>query len=236
MSRKRIVLLLIVLLLVVDQVVKIWVKTNMALDQSFTVFPNWFFIRFIENPGAAFGFQLGGSYGKLILSVFRLAAIAALGYYLAVLLRKKAPTGVLVGFTLIFAGAVGNVIDSAFYGLLFRSRPLPASRLFFPKEADMPVSCTARWLTCFISRFLAVCTPVGCLGWAVNRSSFSVRSLTWPTAIFPSELSTCCCSSANFSNKFLARKANFQKGGIRVVKGFPKAPAHNLPPRCHRIR
>ena len=211
MSRKRIVLLLIVLLLVVDQVVKIWVKTNMALDQSFTVFPNWFFIRFIENPGAAFGFQLGGSYGKLILSVFRLAAIAALGYYLAVLLRKKAPTGVLVGFTLI-------------------------SRLFFPKEADMPVSCTARWLTCFISRFLAVCTPVGCLGWAVNRSSFSVRSLTWPTAIFPSELSTCCCSSANFSNKFPARKANFQKGGIRVVKGFPKAPAHNLPPRCHRIR
>lgn len=112
----------------------------MALDQSFTVFPNWFFIRFIENPGAAFGFQLGGSYGKLILSVFRLAAIAALGYYLAVLLRKKAPTGVLVGFTLIFAGAVGNVIDSAFYGCSFRSRPLPASRLFFPKEADMPVS------------------------------------------------------------------------------------------------
>lgn len=64
MSRKRIVLLLIVLLLVVDQVVKIWVKTNMALDQSFTVFPNWFFIRFIEIPGPAFGFQLGGSYGK----------------------------------------------------------------------------------------------------------------------------------------------------------------------------
>ena len=189
MSRKRIVLLLIVLLLVVDQVVKIWVKTNMALDQSFTVFPNWFFIRFIENPGAAFGFQLGGSYGKLILSVFRLAAIAALGYYLAVLLRKKAPTGVLVGFTLIFAGAVGNVIDSAFYGLLFSE-----------------------------------CTPVGCLGWAVNRSSFSVRSLTWPTAIFPSELSTCCCSSANFSNKFPARKANFQKGGSGLLKASRKPP------------
>ena len=212
MSRKRIVLLLIVLL-VVDQVVKIWVKTNMALDQSFTVFPNWFFIRFIENPGAAFGFQLGGSYGKLILSVFRLAAIAALGYYLAVLLRKKAPTGVLVGFTLIFAGAVGNVIDSAFYGLLFSESTFTGVATFLPEEADMPVSCTARWLTCFISRSLAECTPVGCLGWAVNRSSFSVRSLTWPTAIFPSELSTCCCSSANFSNKFPARKANFQKGG-----------------------
>ena len=128
-----IVLLLIVLLLVVDQVVKIWVKTNMALDQSFTVFPNWFFIRFIENPGAAFGFQLGGSYGKLILSVFRLAAIAALGYYLAVLLRKKAPTGVLVGFTLIFAGAVGNVIDSAFYGLLFSESTFTGVATFLPE-------------------------------------------------------------------------------------------------------
>ena len=133
MSRIRIVLLLIVLLLVVDQVVKIWVKTNMALDQSFTVFPNWFFIRFIENPGAAFGFQLGGSYGKLILSVFRLAAIAALGYYLAVLLRKKAPTGVLVGFTLIFAGAVGNVIDSAFYGLLFSESTFTGVATFLPE-------------------------------------------------------------------------------------------------------
>ena len=133
MSRKRIVLLLIVLLLVVDQVVKIWVKTNMALDQSFTVFPNWFFIRFIENPGAAFGFQLGGSYGKLILSVFRLAAIAALGYYLAVLLRRKAPTGVLVGFTLIFAGAVGNVIDSAFYGLLFSESTFTGVATFLPE-------------------------------------------------------------------------------------------------------
>ena len=84
-------------------------------------------------PGPRSDFSSEGSYGKLILSVFRLAAIAALGYYLAVLLRKKAPTGVLVGFTLIFAGAVGNVIDSAFYGLLFSSRPLPASRLFLPE-------------------------------------------------------------------------------------------------------
>ena len=92
MSKKKLVLLLIVLLLIIDQAVKIWVKTHMTLDQSFTVFPNWFFIRFIENPGAAFGFQLGGDYGKLILSIFRICAIGALGYYLHVLLRKKAPT------------------------------------------------------------------------------------------------------------------------------------------------
>ena len=81
MSKKKIILL-IVALLVFDQIVKIWIKTHFMLDQSVTVFPNWFFIRFIENPGAAFGFELGGNYGKLILSVFRLLAIGALGYYI----------------------------------------------------------------------------------------------------------------------------------------------------------
>ena len=118
MSKKKIILL-IVALLVFDQIVKIWIKTHFMLDQSVTVFPNWFFIRFIENPGAAFGFELGGNYGKLILSVFRLLAIGALGYYIFYLYRKKAPAGVLAGFSLIFAGALGNVLDSAFYGLLF---------------------------------------------------------------------------------------------------------------------
>ena len=118
MSKKKIILL-IVALLVFDQIVKIWIKTHFMLDQSVTVFPNWFFIRFIENPGAAFGFELGGNYGKLILSVFRLLAIGALVYYIFYLYRKKAPAGVLAGFSLIFAGALGNVLDSAFYGLLF---------------------------------------------------------------------------------------------------------------------
>ena len=128
MSKKKIILL-IVALLVFDQIVKIWIKTHFMLDQSVTVFPNWFFIRFIENPGAAFGFELGGNYGKLILSVFRLLAIGALGYYIFYLYRKKAPAGVLAGFSLIFAGALGNVLDSAFYGLLFSERRhFPARR------------------------------------------------------------------------------------------------------------
>jgi len=132
MAKKKIALL-IVALLAVDQIVKIWIKTHFALDESVTVFPNWFFIRFIENPGAAFGFELGGSYGKLILSIFRLVAIGALGYYIHHLLRKKAPTGVLVGFSLIFAGALGNVIDSAFYGLLFSESTFTAPATFLPE-------------------------------------------------------------------------------------------------------
>ena len=130
MSKKKIILL-IVALLVFDQIVKIWIKTHFMLDQSVTVFPNWFFIRFIENPGA--GFELGGNYGKLILSVFRLLAIGALGYYIFYLYRKKAPAGVLAGFSLIFAGALGNVLDSAFYGLLFSESTFTSVATFLPE-------------------------------------------------------------------------------------------------------
>ena len=130
---KKKIVLLVVALLAIDQIVKIWIKTHFMLDESVTVFPNWFFIRFIENPGAAFGFQLGGSYGKLILSIFRLVAIAAVGYYIHHLLRKKAPTGVLVGFSLIFAGALGNVLDSAFYGLLFSESTYTSVATFLPE-------------------------------------------------------------------------------------------------------
>jgi signal peptidase II len=117
--RKKIALILI-LLLVIDQVVKFVVKLNMTDGQSISVFGDWFYIHFIENPGAAFGFRLGdGSGGKLFLSLFRIVAIAALIWYLNSLIKKKAPMGVLVGIGLVLAGAIGNMIDSAFYGLIF---------------------------------------------------------------------------------------------------------------------
>ena len=95
----------------------------MLIDESITVFPNWFFIRFIENPGAAFGMQIGGDYGKLILSLFRIVAVAIIGWYIVKLHKKKAPTGVIVGFVLILVGAFGNIVDSAFYGLIFTDSP-----------------------------------------------------------------------------------------------------------------
>jgi signal peptidase II len=117
-SRKNIAII-IICLLVVDQVVKFLVKCNMTLGESITVFPNWFLIYFIENPGAAFGMELGGNYGKLLLSLFRIAAVGAIGWYIDYLLRKSAPKGVIVGVAMILAGALGNIIDSAFYGLIF---------------------------------------------------------------------------------------------------------------------
>lgn len=131
MSKKKIVLL-VVLLLAVDQAVKIWIKTHMALGESFTVFPNWFLINFIENPGAAWGMQLGGAGGKLILSLFRLVLSGVLIWYIARLNRRHASAGVIVGFTLILAGAVGNIIDSAFYGLIFNESTYASVAQFVP--------------------------------------------------------------------------------------------------------
>ena len=122
--------LLVVMLLVADQVLKIWVKTHFALGDGITVFPDWFQLRFIENPGAAFGMRLvtgdGYDWGKLILGIFRIVASGALVWLLSYLNRREdTPKGVLVGVALILAGAVGNILDSAFYGLCFSaSTPL----------------------------------------------------------------------------------------------------------------
>ncbi|MDO4757802.1 MAG: lipoprotein signal peptidase [Rikenellaceae bacterium] len=116
--------LLVVVLIVADQVLKIWIKTHFALGEFVTVFPDWFQLRFIENPGAAFGMRLttGGGYdwGKLLLGLFRIAASCGIGYLMVYLNRhKETPKGVLVGLALILAGAVGNILDSALYGLCF---------------------------------------------------------------------------------------------------------------------
>lgn len=124
MNLKKISILILILLLA-DQALKIWIKTHMEIGEAIIVFPDWFQIRFIENNGAAFGMQLssggGFDWGKLLLSSFRIVMIGAMGYLLYELSkhRKNVPTGVIVGVALIFAGALGNVLDSAFYGLIF---------------------------------------------------------------------------------------------------------------------
>ncbi len=105
-------LILGVLLVVIDQVVKILVKSNMEIGEHFNVIGNWFQILFIENEGMAFGMKFGGAVGKFCLSFFRIALFGALCWWISSLVRKdKAPTGVLVGLTLICAGAFGNIID-----------------------------------------------------------------------------------------------------------------------------
>ena len=113
-------LLIIFLILLIDQIVKIWIKTHMYLGQEIHVMGNWFIIHFTENNGMAFGMEFSGGYGKLFLSVFRIVAIGAIGYYLYTLTKKKTTSiWLIVSISLILAGAIGNIIDSAFYGLLF---------------------------------------------------------------------------------------------------------------------
>ncbi|MFI3267177.1 MAG: lipoprotein signal peptidase [Rikenellaceae bacterium] len=122
----------VVLLLVIDQVVKVCVKTNMTLNEAIPIFGEWFYIRFIENEGAAYGMKLGGDYGKLILSVFRVLMIAFMSVYVHRLRKKEAPTGVIIGFLLIIAGALGNIIDSAFFGLIFSQSTFSEIAHFVP--------------------------------------------------------------------------------------------------------
>lgn len=117
-----------ILLVIIDQVIKILVKTNMCLGEHFSVIGNWFQILFIENEGMAFGMKFGGAVGKACLSIFRIVLSAVLIWWISKLCKRGSdrdpsrpavPTGVLVGLTLITAGALGNIFDCLFYGLVF---------------------------------------------------------------------------------------------------------------------
>lgn len=116
-----------VTLVVIDQVIKVLVKTNMCIGEQFNVLGNWFRILFVENEGMAFGMQFGGVVGKFLLSFFRIVLCFFLCWWIASLVRKSnasedktmIPNGVLIGLTLVTAGAFGNIIDSLLYGLIF---------------------------------------------------------------------------------------------------------------------
>lgn len=120
MKKSRLVLLIIFLVLLLDQWLKIWVKTHMFYSEEFLLLGlENARIHFVENNGMAFGISLGGNYGKLALSLFRILAVGALAFYIRFLIKTEVSRGLLISFALIFAGAVGNIIDSAFYGLIF---------------------------------------------------------------------------------------------------------------------
>lgn len=133
LSKGSKITLMVLLILVIDQVVKIWIKTHMALGESYSVIGSWFQIYFIENNGMAFGMQFGGIVGKLILTLFRLLLIGAIIVYIKKLIRKGAPIGVLYGVALILVGAIGNVVDSLFYGLIFSESTINSVATLFPE-------------------------------------------------------------------------------------------------------
>lgn len=112
-------ILIIFSVLMIDQFIKYWVKTTLFIGEEIPVFGNWFIIHFTENNGMAFGFELGGSYGKLALSLFRVIAVFGIAYILNYIIKKKYHFGLITCVCLVFAGALGNIIDSVFYGKLY---------------------------------------------------------------------------------------------------------------------
>ena len=119
-KKQTILTVFAILLLVIDQVSKILVKTNMHIGESIPVFGNWFQILFIENEGMAFGMSFGGHIGKYILTSFRIVLFGAMMYYIGKLLKRdNVKMGVLLGLTAIMVGALGNIVDCMFYGLVF---------------------------------------------------------------------------------------------------------------------
>ena len=110
--------LIILLVLIIDQWSKIYIKTHFILNEAVRVF-SWFQIYFVENEGAAWGTKIPGEYGKLLLTLFRIIAVIGIGYWLIIATKKQQPKVLIVSISLILAGALGNIIDSVFYGILF---------------------------------------------------------------------------------------------------------------------
>lgn len=191
-----------VLLVVIDQIMKILVKTNMQIGEHFNVIGNWFQIFFIENEGMAFGMKFGGMAGKFCLSLFRIILFGLLFWWISSLSRKSVtpdggkallpdgktpvvPTGVLVGLTLIAAGAMGNLIDCLFYGLIFDYAPFLFGRvvdmLYFPLidtvwPTWMPFVGGERFLFFApIFNFADSCVTVGAIYLLIFQYSFFMR-------------------------------------------------------------
>lgn len=122
---------IIVVILLIDQISKIYIKTSFVLGEEVPVF-DWFRILFVENEGMAWGAKIPGTYGKLFLTLFRIVAIGGIGYWLWDSVKRHSPTVLILCISLIFAGALGNIIDSVFYGIIFDDSHRQVATLFPP--------------------------------------------------------------------------------------------------------
>lgn len=127
-------LLTILLVLVADQVLKVWVKLTFFYDDAVPLFGDRGYLHFIENPGMAFGMEFGGQAGKLALTLLRIAAVTGIGYALLRMIRNGAGSLAITSVSLVFAGALGNIIDSTFYGLIFSASTPFQKAVLFPPE------------------------------------------------------------------------------------------------------
>jgi len=145
MSKKNLAILTVIIAIILDQIIKIYIKTNFVLGEEVVVF-DWFRIHFTENNGMAMGFEFGGKAGKLFLTLFRLVAVTGIVFWLFQNIKRKVHNAVIIAISLIFSGAVGNIIDSVFYGAIFDDSQhkvatffaeKPYGELFYGKVVDM---------------------------------------------------------------------------------------------------
>ena len=131
-QKKRLILAIAIIvgILVIDQIIKILVKTNMQIGESISVCGSWFQILFIENEGMAFGMSFGGNTGKIILSIFRLLASVGIAWGIVYMVKNNVRKFLIISMSMIFAGAAGNIIDSCFYGLIFNDSTYQVAELF----------------------------------------------------------------------------------------------------------
>ncbi|MDQ1332275.1 MAG: signal peptidase [Bacteroidota bacterium] len=132
MSSGKKSILLVILILIADQALKIWVKTHMQIGDEIHFFGKWGMLHFIENNGMAFGMEMGGKPGKFILSVFRIIAVFGITWFLFSIIRKESNLGLILAVSAILAGAIGNIIDSAFYGMIFSESYSQVAVIFPP--------------------------------------------------------------------------------------------------------
>lgn len=124
--------ILVLFIIIADQALKLWVRQHMFIGQEISVIGDWFLLHFTENNGIAFGLEFFGRNGKLGLTLFRIFAAGLIGYFAYLMHQKAQPRGLVIAISMIFAGAVGNIIDSIFYGVLF-----DYEQLFYGKVVDM---------------------------------------------------------------------------------------------------
>lgn len=125
---------IVLLVLLADQALKIWVKLSFFYDSAISILGDKGYLHFIENRGMAFGMEFGGDWGKLLLTLFRIAAVTGIGYSLYRMIQRGASTGLVVSVSLILAGALGNIIDSTFYGVLFSESSPFQKAVMFPVD------------------------------------------------------------------------------------------------------
>ena len=138
-QKKRLFIILIATIVLVDQIVKILVKTHLHIGEDIVLIGDWCHLHFIENEGFAFGTAFGGAVGKIILTSFRLVMAGLILWYIVKKNKENGRTSLIVCLSLILAGAIGNIVDSCFYGLIFSESSYDVAILFPPEGGYAPV-------------------------------------------------------------------------------------------------